>query len=69
MERIADLVAHIARPANIEISDGVVHVREESGNHRIERTMSVKTARRTLDRLSRALERFAAGEQNVIVDD
>lgn len=64
-----DLIVHIASAGEVEISDGIVYIRERSGGRNIERTMSVRTAQKTVERFQRALERYAAGEQNVIVGE
>jgi hypothetical protein len=65
----SDFVAFIEGAAIVEVNGGVVRIRERSGEQRIERTMSVKTARATVERIGRALERYARGDENVVVDD
>jgi hypothetical protein len=61
--------AHICDTPTVEISDNIVHVRFRSGQVRAETTMSVRLLTKSVARANRALERYAAGEQNIIVDD
>ena len=53
----------------IEMRGGVVHIRYTSNGEATERTMSVKTFAKAIERGQRALDRYARGEENVIVDD
>lgn len=69
MHHDGEFVAHITEAPIIEISDEIVHVRYRSGDFRQTRAMSIKVATKAGDRLARALARYAAGEQNIIVDD
>ncbi len=64
-----EFVAYVTEAPTIEISGGVAHVRDRSGGTRIERAMSVRNLEKYRDRISRALERYAAGETDIIVDD
>jgi hypothetical protein len=64
-----EIIAHITDPPIVEISDGLVRARYRSGGRHMENSLSVKTLAKTGDRITRALARYAAGEQNVIVDD
>lgn len=64
-----EFIAHISEAPTIEISDGVAHVRDRSGNMRIERAMSIKSLTKYVERGQRALERHANGEHNIIEDD
>jgi hypothetical protein len=64
-----DIVAHITEVPTIEISDGIVLVRYRIGGAPVLRTLTLKTANKAGERLARAMARYAAGEQNVIVDD
>lgn len=61
----AETANFIHEPPVIEITAGVVIIRYRDG----ERAMSVKTLARAVDRGNRALQRHAAGDQNIIVDD
>lgn len=65
----SEIIAHITEAPTIEISDAVAHVRDRSGNVRIDRAMSVRSFTKYVERGQRALERYAKGEQNIIVDD
>jgi hypothetical protein len=69
VRHFTDITAFIECPAVVEISGGVVRICERSGEQRIERTMAIKTAAQTGERIKRALERYAKGDENVIVDD
>jgi hypothetical protein len=62
-------IVFIDEPATVQISGGIVHVRERSGGRRIKRTMSVATAEKTAERIRRALDRWAKGDQDIIVGD
>jgi hypothetical protein len=61
----APFIPHVGRYA-VEISDGIATLRTRSGGESIEQAMSVKTVEALRATLKRALERYAAGEQNVI---
>lgn len=63
-----EFVAYITEAPTIEISGGVAHVKDRSGATRIERAMSVKNLVKYRDRISRALDRYARGEDNIVID-
>lgn len=65
----SEFVAHITEAPTIEIRDGVAHVRDRSGNLRIDRAMSIKSFAKYVERGRRALERHAAGDAIIVVDD
>ncbi len=64
-----DIVAHLDEAPVVQIRKGVGRIIDRSGRARIERTMSIQDMRVYYERVGRALERHAAGEQDVIVDD
>jgi hypothetical protein len=64
-----EFVAYVTEAPIIEICGGVAQVRDRSGGTRIERAMSVRNLEKYRDRINRALERYAAGETDIIVDD
>lgn len=64
----AKKVIYLDEPPTVEISGGVVHIRDRSGARLIERAMSIKNFRRSLERGQRALDRYAKGEENVVED-
>lgn len=66
---VNEFVAHITEAPTVEIRDGVAHVRDRSGNMRIDRAMSVRSFAKYVERGQRALERHAAGDDNVCIDD
>jgi hypothetical protein len=63
------VIAHVTEAPTVEISDGIALVRYRIGGVRLRRTLSVKTLEKAVERGQRALARYSAGEQNVIVDD
>lgn len=63
-----EVIPYDPGPPVIENRAGVVHVRYRGGD-RAERTMSVKTLARSVERAQRALERYGRGEEDVVVDD
>jgi hypothetical protein len=62
------LVPYCGGPSAIHITRNVVRVVDRSGDVRIEKAMSVGDLERTGQRIKLALERYARGEQDVIVD-
>lgn len=64
-----EFIAFISEAPTIEISGGVAHVRDRSGNMRIDRAMSLKSLAKYVERGQRALKRHAEGDENIIVDD
>lgn len=64
----SEFVAYVTEPPVIEINDRVARVKDRSGNVRIERAMSVRTLEKYRDRITIALDRFAAGDTDIIVD-
>jgi NaMN:DMB phosphoribosyltransferase len=60
--------AFIQEAPIIEIKGGVAIIRYR-GDPQGDRAMSVRTLARALERGQRALQRHAAGEENVIVDE
>jgi hypothetical protein len=63
-----EIVAFIREPAAIEITAGVVHLRERSGGIQIDRAMSIATFKRHCKMCDDAIKRYANGEQNVVVE-
>lgn len=62
-------VAFITEPPAISITANVAHGHYRSGASRTKWAMSVKVLQATRDRINRALDRYAAGDEHVIVDD
>lgn len=69
MGKLEEFTAHLTEVPVFEINDGVAVARARSGNRIINQAMSVKVLSKAVDRARRALERYANGEQNIIVDD
>lgn len=67
MHQTVGLPGYLEEAPIIEINGGVAVARYVKA--RIDRAMSVRTLARTTERCRRALERHAAGEDNIIVDD
>lgn len=67
--RAPELTTFMQEPPVIEISNGIVLVHYRPGTCCSDRAMSVRCLERSVDRARRALERYAAGETDVIVDD
>ena len=62
-------VVYLSEVPTVTIVAGVVHVIRYTGTGKVTRAMSIKTLQKFRDRVDRALERYASGEQDVIVDD
>lgn len=59
--------AFIDEPPIIEIAGGIVRISYRNGD--IERVMSVRNFGRVVERGKKALERFAAGDDRIIIDE
>jgi hypothetical protein len=59
--------AFIDEPPVIEINGGIARISYRRAD--IERVMSVRTLRRVVERGKRALERHAAGDEHVVIDE
>lgn len=62
-------VAHITAVPVIEIRQNVASGHYRSGDVRTPWATTVPILRATGERIARALERYAAGEQDIVVDD
>jgi hypothetical protein len=69
VSNLKEFVAFISEAPTIEISGGVAHVQDRSGDVRVARAMSVRMLEKYGDRINRALSRYAGGETDIIVDD
>jgi hypothetical protein len=59
--------AFIDEPPTIEINGSIVRICYKRAD--IQRVMSVRTLKRMVERGSRALERHATGEENILIDE
>lgn len=62
-------LAFVTEPPVFEVNGGVFHIRARSGDSCIEFAMSPRCFAQGLDRAKTAAERYARGEQNIVVDD
>lgn len=68
MGKFSEFPSFIGEPPVISISSGVVLISYRCGV-RPERAMSIRTFEHAIARGQRALDRFTAGETDIIVDD
>jgi hypothetical protein len=69
MGSISKIVAFYSEPPRFEISNGIVNIRLRSGGDVTEMAMPVCTFIRAIDRSQRAIKRYTAGAESVIIDD
>ena len=62
------VVAYVSDVPRIEITHGVVHICDRSGDISIDRAMSINTFKEHIKRCEEALERYADGERDVLVN-
>jgi hypothetical protein len=69
MGKMESSVAYTTEPPVISISGNVAQKTFRSGGRQIRLAMPVAVLRATRDRLNRALDRYAAGEEDILIDD
>jgi hypothetical protein len=69
MGSYSKFVAFFNEPARVEINDKVVTVMLRSGRDFIEFAMPLCVYAQNVQRGKRALERYSAGDQSIIIDD
>lgn len=62
-------LAFVTEPPVFEVNGGVFHIRARSGDSCIEFAMSATCFAHGLSRAKTAMDRYAEGEQNVIIDN
>jgi len=61
-------VPFVTGTPTVAILSGVAHTRARTGDQPLEQAMSVRTLQAYRDRINLALERYANGEADIIVD-
>lgn len=69
MGNMSRIVAFYTEPAKFEINDGIVNICIRSGNDVTQMAWTICAFAKSIERGCRALERFRAGDNTIIVED